>query len=166
MEGFLDCCEYTKIKYSADKDLKTKSIYRMVILEIGRYSGNMIKTKKEIFEKFPNTEINPMGVVLNINVEPFYYVSGNPPRIRELPHKYRKNIITKIELNTNPFGDLCSAKIDNYHPNADDRGKFCLGNLRFQPLSITLIESLIKTLSIYNLTNCYSIPDKELIKEV
>lgn len=63
--------------------------------------------------------------------------------------------INKISIHTDPSCMVTSVRIQGKHPNADSNGWYCLGNLKFLPLSVDTIKKLIEQIKCYQLNDCY-----------
>lgn len=63
--------------------------------------------------------------------------------------------IPKIDIYIDPSCTITSVRIYGEHPNADDNGWYCLGDLKFSPLSVESINRLIEQIKCYHLNDCY-----------
>jgi len=63
--------------------------------------------------------------------------------------------IHKICIHTDPSCMVTSVRIIGKHPNADSKGWYCLGDLKFLPLNIETIYKLIEQIKCYQLQDCY-----------
>lgn len=75
-------------------------------------------------------------------------------KVMIIPPKDRTNI-EKIDIYVDPSCAITSVRLYGSHPNADNNGWYCLGDLKFLPLSVESINSLIEQIKCYQLRDCY-----------
>lgn len=112
----------------------------------------------EIKNKFDSIIVDKNKLILNLDIIPEKVIT-NQNKLYLLPIEFkRKNVIKRLEFEIDNFNKIISLKIDNYHPNSDDNGFYCLGNLRFENLNLLNICSIIDSIKVWNLISCYNIP--------
>jgi hypothetical protein len=123
-----------------------------------RYSIESLSSKiqyDDIMKKYPSI-LNNLSIIINVNVTPdhFYFkeMSGLIP-------DNNRTAIREITIKLNPMGQLLSVKLDITHPNADNHLYYCIGSLKFQYFDLEILEEILKRLKLYNLDDCYKIPD-------
>jgi hypothetical protein len=142
---------------------KEKKLYydklHIAKLEIEKSKSNYLHSFRKIQNLFPNSMIKPFGIEIYKTIFPTYYIYDKPPKIRKIPNNL-KDRIDIIVIYTDYQNKINSVYIGNCpHPNSKD-GWFCLGNLKDKELNLENVEKLIKNLKVYNLTDCYFIPEK------
>jgi len=146
--GLIDVFEFTKsylsngvrIDHIKFQIMKTLSRLNEGIQEIIRTRNAVVEDGDIILYE----RIIPSKIIINNvvkNIEPQY-----------------KTSINKLHFQTDPNGLLISLKIDELHPNADSNGYYCLGNMKYLPLNIYTIKSVIAQLEFYRLDDSYWIP--------
>lgn len=63
--------------------------------------------------------------------------------------------IEKLDIYIDPSCAITSVRLYGEHPNADSNGWYCLGDLKFSPLSVETINKLIEQIKCYQLKDCY-----------
>ncbi|MCK5021128.1 MAG: hypothetical protein KAS32_29225 [Candidatus Peribacteraceae bacterium] len=102
-------------------------------------------------------------IELHQNIIPDKFVhNGNLSEILE----GNRITINKLTIYSNPDGELLSVRTQGFHPNSDDNGWYCLGELKFKRLTKDLIYKLIDELKYYRLDDCYYMPSWNNQKEV
>lgn len=126
---------------------------------IKKYITDKNKILNDIKYKYPKCNITFYGLELFVNIYPNKVIYGDDPvKVKDLPKKYSENI-TKLMVYTDNGDEIKSVYINSNHPNSKN-GWFCIGKLEGLQLNKTNIDSLIDIIKIYNLTDCYYIPDK------
>jgi len=129
----------------------------MIKMNIDRSLLNSTDEFSEIIRKFKNVKVTEKSIELyDLGLEPTKAISDNI--IVDIPNP-KEYIINNIKVFTDPMGCIVAVKLDNLHPNADNLGWFCLGELKLMKLNLTSFDKLLNKIKIFNLRDCYWIPD-------
>jgi len=150
-KGFEEFINFFKEKFKNNKDLSAR--LHIVEYEIKRCLNTLNNNFNKLLTKFPDMIIKNMGIEIDmkINVDKALI---SEDRIVDIPKEKRLKI-DKINIYTDPNGYITSVKINGIHPNADKDGWFCLGYLKYLPLTEESIDLLKSRLEIANLSDCY-----------
>lgn len=64
-------------------------------------------------------------------------------------------LISKLIIYADPQGCVTSMRLDKKHPNADEKGWYCMGDLKSVILSTNNMNTLISNIKCYRLDDCY-----------
>jgi len=143
-----------------EKFFKNENLKRKIFL--ARYSVKrcllgLSESFSNITRNFKDVAINGDYIELFRRITPDKaIVAGN--ELLKIPLEDRIPI-DKLEIYMDHSGSLTSVRIKGKHPNADECGWYCLGELKFRPLSTETINKLIACIKCYQLNDCYWKPD-------
>lgn len=150
-KGFEEFINFFKEKFKNNKDLNAR--LNIIEYEIKRCLNTLNNNFNKLLIKFPDMIIRNMGVEIEMNIIVDNVLTSRNI-IKNIPKEKRLKI-DKINIYTDPNGYITSVKINGIHPNADKDGWFCLGDLKYLPLTKESIDLLKSRLEIANLLDCY-----------
>ncbi len=133
----------------------TKSQYNRLHYDIDKYLSTSYLEINAIKKEFPNTIITSNGIIILKQIIPFRFIHTNI--LGKIPQEAAA-IINSIEFVVNSENKIVSVKLDNEHPNCDRNNNYCLGDLKFLDLNLNSVNSIMKSVEVYNLKNAYFIP--------
>lgn len=134
-------------------DEKSKRSLFIVHYDVDRAINNLSTKITEVLKYFKDMAIVGEQLILYRKIVPDKALIKKD-KLVDIPEEDRVPI-NRLEINTDPFGSITSVKIDSKHPNADDSGWFCLGELKSIPLSVEAINRIICQMKCYHLMDCY-----------
>jgi hypothetical protein len=114
---------------------------------LNRLSSSIYSIMKEF-----DTILRDGDIELSVKIYPKKAIFKN--KIIDVPIDNLKPI-NKIFIYTDPQGYISSLRIDEKHPNADDKGWYCMGDLKRISLSVDNIKTIINNIEYYRLDDCY-----------
>lgn len=130
--------------------------YMSIDFKTNENINNFINTIKSMFNVY---DVNENSIKITLNIVPDKYISGTE-RAPIINNMYRGDLIQNIKITFNPDLYVTSVQLmDGKHPNADKDGFYCLGELKFKKLDDCFIFKLIENMKIYNLIDCYYVPN-------
>lgn len=135
-----------------DDDASKRKLF-ITKYDLDNYLKNLDKNYEDVLRAFPEIVIHDDVIVLFKTIIPEYaiidrYTKVKIPEGQAIP-------IARITIYTDPSGLISSVKIIGKHPNADNSGWFCLGDLKMIPLSVSAINQIITQIKCYKLYDCY-----------
>lgn len=134
------------------KDDSMKRKLFILRYDVDRCLSYLSKTFSEVVDKFEGLVIKGEKIEIFKTVIPDKAVTEN--RIVSIPDKDRIPI-DKIDIYIDPSCSITSVRLYGSHPNADSNGWYCLGELKFSPLSVDSINKLLEHIKCYQLKDCY-----------
>jgi len=148
--GLTEFIKYFKDKFKNNPDINTKIL--ILEHEINRCLTTIKDTRTKLFEFYPDLIEKDMGIEIRTNIKTKYFVEKD--KIYSIPTN-KMITINKLNIYTDSNGYITSVKLDSKHPNADDNGWYCLGKLKYLPLSVESVELLKSKIEAINLDDCY-----------
>ena len=132
---------------------KIKNNLDIIDYEIKRCISMLNASTRNVIKNFSNCSIQNSGITMYEKIVPEMVVNYNNicKKITSKPI----NEINKIEFFTDPSGNITNVQIDNKHPNADENGWYCLGDLKFSHLETESINKILDSIKIYNFKDSY-----------
>jgi len=145
----------------ADDSMKRKLF--IVKYDVEKCLSHLSKKFSEVISKFKGIVINGESLEIFNIIIPDKAIIIN--KVISIP-KQDRIPINKIDIYVDPSCAITSVRLYGQHLNSDSNGWYCLGNLKFSPLSIDTINRLIEQIKCYQLQDCYWKPKnfKEWVK--
>jgi len=145
------------------KDDSVKRKLFIVRYDIDKCLSYLSERFLEVVKNFKGLVIKGEKVEIYNTIKPDKALIKN--NVVSIP-KYDRLPIEKVDIYIDPSCTITSVRLHGEHPNADNNGWYCLGNLKFSPLSVASINKLIEQIKCYHLNDCYWKPKnyKEWIK--
>lgn len=134
------------------KDSSTSRKLFIAKYDIDKCLGYLSERFSEVVKEFDGLVIKGETIEIYNTITPDKAVIKN--KILKIPEDERIPI-TRICIYTDPSCMITSVRLHGKHPNADSNGWYCLGNLKFIPLSVESIKKLIENIKCYKLQDCY-----------
>lgn len=137
---------------------------RYISYDLYNYYSNQYKLPlvKELSESFNSVCINKHMLIINDYITPKHFIYDGHNKIEIIPDDC-KTTIYQLKFITNHNNELLEVLVssDNKnHPNINPKdNKYCIGNYRYNYLTKDLVIKIVNEMKVYNLTNCYFIPD-------
>jgi hypothetical protein len=112
----------------------------------------------EIRNKYHHiTYVKSILYLNEVSIFPDKYIHGKPPKIYSIVHD-KLNPIHDISITVDPMFKINSIHAYGTHPNFKD-GYWCLGKFQDYPLNLNTVTAILENMKIYNLNDCYFIPE-------
>ncbi|MCK5017178.1 MAG: hypothetical protein KAS32_08905, partial [Candidatus Peribacteraceae bacterium] len=160
-EGMVETID--AIYQTTDKDdTELREQLTTVRFQMQGCSNRLCTPFQEIAQELPVVLMSNCIELHQIITPDKFVLNGN---ISEIP-KDNREPVNKLTIYSNPEGELLSVNIRGFHPNSDNLGWYCLGDLKFKMLTKDLIYKLIDEIKYYRLDDCYHMPKWNSHKEV
>lgn len=152
------------LNHMFDVDINIKSInIRKFTYDLYQYYNNQqnIPILKELMKNYKLVSFYKNRLILNQIIIPSKLIYSNDENIfKNIPMEC-KTIIYQLQFIFNCNNELVDVIVEcnnKFHPNIDFKtNKYCIGNFRFNKLSVDLINHIIENIKIYNLINSYDV---------
>jgi hypothetical protein len=145
-----------------DQNLKRKLF--LVKCEIKKCLNHLSEQFSSVLSHFDNIAVDKDKIEFHKSIIPDKAYIGNI--LVNIPEEDRTEI-NKIEIFVDSSGLITSVRLNGLHPNADNNGWYCLGSLKFSPLTVDNIYKLIENIKCFHLSDCYWKPEnyKKWVKD-
>jgi len=133
------------------KDASMKRKLFIVRYDIDKCLSYLSERFSEVVDSFKGLVIKGEKIEIYNSIIPDKALMRN---IVCIPQKDRIPI-EKIDIYVDPSCAITSVRLYGKHPNADNSGWYCLGDLKFLPLSVESINTLVEQIKCYQLRDCY-----------
>lgn len=162
-DGIIDCIDFIDLHLKNDHRTKMTDIHlKMIKFEMERLLSFNNSTLNELKKEFNDISFSKGSVTINTLITPDFVL------YKDKTYRLSPDIsepITSIKIYITPDNKITRVKISGEHPNADENGWYCLGFLKFAPLTVMFIQKLIDNMKLYNLTDCYNNRLTKLVKK-